>query len=95
MMWNPSLARETPRLVIICCAVLCCRLPNSIPISCSQQLNLDGLLARLWYMMALVRVYTKRVGQRPDFSEPVVLSQVSELLYNIRLHEGSQGLVLR
>ncbi|KAK9840047.1 hypothetical protein WJX74_002550 [Apatococcus lobatus] len=51
------------------------RLPNSIPISCSQQLNLDGLLCRLWDMMALVRVYTKRVGQRPDFADPVVLSQ--------------------
>ena len=53
-----------------------CRLPNSIPISCSQQLNLDGLLCRLWDMMALVRVYTKRVGRRPDFADPVVLSQV-------------------
>ena len=27
---------------------------NSIPISCSIQLNLDGLLERIWEMMALV-----------------------------------------
>lgn len=30
------------------------RWPNSIPISCSVQLNLDGLLERIWEMMALV-----------------------------------------
>jgi len=31
-------------------------MPNSIPISCSNPpLNLDGLLERIWDMMALVR----------------------------------------
>lgn len=50
------------------------RRPNSIPISCMQNLNLDGLLERIWDMMALVRVYTKKVGGKPDFSEPVVLT---------------------
>jgi hypothetical protein len=29
--------------------------PNSIPISCSMRLNMDGLLERIWDMMALVR----------------------------------------
>lgn len=28
--------------------------PNSIPISCSLKLNMDGLLERIWDMMALV-----------------------------------------
>ena len=37
------------------------RRPHSIPISCYQRLNLDGLLERIWDMMALVRVYTKKV----------------------------------
>eukprot|EP00878_Enallax_costatus_P004884 GHUV01005138.1.p1 GENE.GHUV01005138.1~~GHUV01005138.1.p1 ORF type:complete len:399 (+),score=124.80 GHUV01005138.1:209-1405(+) len=50
------------------------RRPNSIPISCSLKLNMDGLLERIWEMMALVRVYTKKVGHKPDFSEPVVLT---------------------
>ncbi|KAG2488633.1 hypothetical protein HYH03_012801 [Edaphochlamys debaryana] len=45
---------------------------NSIPISCSMKLNLDGLLERIWEMMALVRVYTKKVGAKPDFADPVV-----------------------
>ncbi|KAF5831935.1 GTP-binding like protein [Dunaliella salina] len=49
--------------------------PNSIPISCSDPpLNLDGLLERIWDMMALVRIYTKKTGSRPDFGDPVVLS---------------------
>lgn len=31
------------------------RRPNSIPISCHFKLNMDGLLERIWEMMALVR----------------------------------------
>ncbi len=31
------------------------RQPNSIPISCTQELNLDTLLEMLWDMMGLVR----------------------------------------
>ncbi|MEW5302546.1 MAG: hypothetical protein WDW36_005321 [Sanguina aurantia] len=50
------------------------RWPNSIPISCSLALNMDGLLERIWEMMALVRVYTKRTGAKPDFDAPVVLT---------------------
>ncbi|CAG9466168.1 unnamed protein product [Pedinophyceae sp. YPF-701] len=51
------------------------RTPMSVPISCSGRLNLDGLLERMWEEMALVRVYTKKVGHKPDFHEPVVLSE--------------------
>ncbi|BDA44861.1 Developmentally-regulated GTP-binding protein 2 [Coccomyxa sp. Obi] len=50
------------------------RMPNSIPCSAFQQLNMDGLLERMWDMMALVRAYTKKVGGKPDFADPVVLS---------------------
>lgn len=50
------------------------RRPDSIPISCSLKLNLDGLLVKIWDMMALVRVYTKKVGAKPDFDQPVVLT---------------------
>ncbi|KAK9797061.1 hypothetical protein WJX73_000477 [Symbiochloris irregularis] len=51
------------------------RLPNAVPASAGTRLNMDGLLAGMWDKMALVRVYTKRVGGKPDFAEPVVLSQ--------------------
>ena len=36
------------------------RLPHSLPCSASQGLNMDGLLERMWDMMALVRAYTKK-----------------------------------
>ena len=51
------------------------RRPNSIPVSCYQGLNMDGLLEMLWDMMGLVRVYTKKVGSKPDFGDPIVLSE--------------------
>ena len=50
------------------------RRPVSVPISCYQDLNLDGLLARVWEEMALVRIYTKPQGAKPDFEEPCILS---------------------
>ena len=31
--------------------------------------------AQMWSMMGLVRVYTKKPGTKPDFNEPVVLSE--------------------
>jgi uncharacterized protein len=37
------------------------RRPNSLPVSCYLELNMDMLLARMWSMMGLVRVYTKKV----------------------------------
>eukprot|EP00191_Tetraselmis_sp_GSL018_P018006 CAMPEP_0177594562 /NCGR_PEP_ID=MMETSP0419_2-20121207/9849_1 /TAXON_ID=582737 /ORGANISM="Tetraselmis sp., Strain GSL018" /LENGTH=146 /DNA_ID=CAMNT_0019085883 /DNA_START=132 /DNA_END=573 /DNA_ORIENTATION=+ len=48
------------------------RMPNSIPISCYQELNLDGLLKEVWDALALV--VTKKQGCKPDFDEPVVLT---------------------
>lgn len=51
------------------------RRPYSIPVSCFHDLNMGGLLSRIWSMMGLVRVYTKKAGHRPDFAEPVVLSE--------------------
>lgn len=50
------------------------RRPYSVPISCNMKLNLDGLLKTMWREMDLVRIYTKKVGSKPDFSDPVVLS---------------------
>ncbi len=49
----------------------------SIPISCYQQLNLDGLLKRLWAEMALVRVYVEAQGGLPALSPSLSLSPFS------------------
>ena len=50
------------------------RQPMSWPISCYMNLGMEGLLLRVWNEMALVRVYTKKQGEKPDFEEPIVLS---------------------
>ena len=68
------------------------RQPMSVPISCSSRLNLDGLLERMWDEMELVRVYTKKVGHKPDFVEPVVLSRDrgGSLMENFVKHISTQ-----
>jgi ribosome-interacting GTPase 1 len=52
------------------------REPHSIVISAGGEkgLNLDRLVERMWDYLSLTRVYTKKRGQAPDFSEPVVLT---------------------
>lgn len=48
--------------------------PNTIVISCNMKLNFDGLLEKIWEKLDLVRVYTKRIHEQPDFSDPIVLT---------------------
>ena len=48
--------------------------PNSIVVSCHANLNLDRLLSKMWDMLALVRVYTRRRGEPPDLEEPSILT---------------------
>ena len=50
------------------------RRPNSVCISCHLELGMTHLLRRMWDAMGLVRVYTKKTGNKPDFDEPVVLA---------------------
>jgi len=50
------------------------RRPHSVVISCNLQLNLDNLLHHVWEYLGLVRVYTKKKGQAPNFEEPIVLT---------------------
>eukprot|EP00927_Polykrikos_kofoidii_P026665 TRINITY_DN23715_c0_g1_i1.p1 TRINITY_DN23715_c0_g1~~TRINITY_DN23715_c0_g1_i1.p1 ORF type:complete len:454 (-),score=91.35 TRINITY_DN23715_c0_g1_i1:190-1494(-) len=50
------------------------RQPHSVVISVNKKLNLDGLLERLWSEMEIVRVYTKKKGAFPDFSDPLVIT---------------------
>lgn len=48
------------------------RMDYSIPVSAFQELNMDGLLERMWEMMALVRVYTKKVRGLKYLCKPAV-----------------------
>jgi len=50
------------------------RQPNSVVISVNQKLNLDGLLERIWQELNMVRVYTKKKGMFPDFSDPLIMT---------------------
>lgn len=49
------------------------RRPNSVVISCGMKLNLDYLLERLWEYLALICIYTKKRGERPDFNDAIIM----------------------
>lgn len=49
------------------------RIPNSVPISAKQWLNIDELIDVMWERLDMVRVYTRPRGRTPDYSAPVVL----------------------
>lgn len=49
------------------------RTPNSVVVSCNMKLNLDYLLEKTWELLALVRVYTKKRGEQPDFEGGLIL----------------------
>lgn len=38
------------------------RRPNSIVVSCNMKLNLDCMLEKIWYYLALIQIYTKKRG---------------------------------
>jgi small GTP-binding protein len=50
------------------------RRPFSVPISVNRALNLDGLLERMWTSIGPCRVYTKKKGNFPDFTDPIILT---------------------
>jgi len=50
------------------------RRPHSVVISVNQTWNFDVLLRRLWSEMEVVRVYTKKKGEFPDFKDPLVIT---------------------
>ncbi|KAI8913341.1 P-loop containing nucleoside triphosphate hydrolase protein [Gorgonomyces haynaldii] len=48
---------------------------NTVVISCESDLNLDYLVHQMWFYLDLIRVYTKRRGEIPDFSDGLVLQR--------------------
>lgn len=46
---------------------------GSFFVSCNMKLNLDFLLETLWEYLSLIRVYTKKPGQPPDFVQGLIL----------------------
>ena len=49
------------------------RRPHSVVISCNMRLNLDEFHEKMWEYLNLIRVYTKKPGNTPDFSDGLIL----------------------
>ncbi|SPO39350.1 probable GTP-binding protein [Pseudozyma flocculosa] len=49
------------------------RQPNSVVISVTSDLNIDYLKDRMWELLGINRIYTKKRGERPDLSDPLVV----------------------
>jgi len=49
------------------------RQKDTVVISCNMKLNLDYLKDMMWEYLALVRVYTKKRGQHPDFDDGLIM----------------------
>ena len=49
-------------------------LPDSMVLSCHMRLNTDVFLDKVWEYLGLVRTYTKPRGKKPDFDDPLVLT---------------------
>lgn len=62
------------------------REPHTVMVSCEMDLNLDYLVERIWEELGLLRVYTKKRGEYPDFSDGIVIragSRVEHLCHRI------------
>lgn len=62
------------------------REPNTVVMSCEMDLGLTDVVDEIWYQLNLNRVYTKKRGIKPDFSDPLVVrnnSSVGDLCHSI------------
>ena len=49
------------------------RQPYTTVISCNLDLGLDNLLKEIWKHMGFVRIITKKRGEQPDLSDPIII----------------------
>lgn len=55
------------------------REPNTVVISCEQDLGIEDLIDEMWYKLNLIRLYTKKRGIQPDFNDPMVVRHDSSI----------------
>lgn len=55
------------------------RQPNTVVMSCEMSLGIHDVVEEIWYRLNLVRIYTKRRGQPPDFKTPMVVRAGSDI----------------
>ena len=51
------------------------REPLNCCISIHMDLGIDIMLDKIWQQLGLVRIYTKRRGEAPDFEEPIFMTR--------------------
>ena len=49
------------------------REPNTVVVSCELDLNLQYLIERIWEALGLLRMYTKKRGEYPDFEDGIII----------------------
>ncbi|CDO96097.1 unnamed protein product [Kluyveromyces dobzhanskii CBS 2104] len=62
------------------------REPNTVVMSCEMDLGLEDVVDEIWYQLNLNRVYTKKRGIKPEFSDPLVVrsnSSIGDLCHSI------------
>lgn len=55
------------------------REPNTVVMSCELDLGIRDVVDRCWHELQLMRIYTKRKGEEPDFSEAVIVRNRSSV----------------
>lgn len=51
------------------------QLPHSVVLSLHWELNLDEVIEEIWEHLNIIRVYTKKHGNQPDFTRPFVVKR--------------------
>jgi ribosome-interacting GTPase 1 len=55
------------------------REPHTVVMSCELDLGIQDVVDRCWEELRLIRVYTKRKGNDPDFSEALIVRHGSTI----------------
>lgn len=53
------------------------REPHTVVMSCELDLGIQDVVDRCWHELQLMRIYTKRKGDDPDFSEALIVRNKS------------------
>ncbi|KAL9072800.1 MAG: hypothetical protein Q9161_003341 [Pseudevernia consocians] len=55
------------------------REPHTVVMSCELDLGIQDVVERCWLELQLMRIYTKRKGEEPDFSEALIVRNKSSI----------------
>ncbi|ORC91926.1 putative developmentally regulated GTP-binding protein,putative [Trypanosoma theileri] len=55
------------------------RLPHSVVLSLHWDLNVDEVIEEIWEHLNIIRIYTKKHGNHPDFTKPFVVKRNSSV----------------